>query len=194
MAELTSYSQPLRAVGQALERLHMERFDMETDGKNFFVRGCVVVAPENPPESPPQERRLGRLLGFAVKQMKQPAMRPKVNAAPTVTELDLCYTWQDIDRLEQEGQQRRRDGEGAADAGSLSQVLRTVGAYVNHKGARLIKLSRNPAELSITYETASGPQIVEVLAPSALYDFWVRMYLKRSARGRRLNREALERV
>jgi hypothetical protein len=69
-----------------------------------------------------------------------------------------------------------------ADAASLSQVLRTVGAYVNEKRARLLKVSRDGEPVRVEYETSSGAKLEEVFAVSDLYDFWVRMYLKRARR------------
>ncbi len=183
MAEMVSYAQPLRAIGQALERLKMQHFEVETDGENFLVRGNVTAPEVNPAAKSLERSMLGRVLSLLTKQRQGITWLPMANPAATITKLDLCYTRQDIDRLEREAQGKRVEPEGAADAASVSQLLRTVGAYVNHKGARLIKITRNTAALSITYEMASGQKIEEVIEPSVVYDFWVRMYLKRAVRG-----------
>jgi hypothetical protein len=64
----------------------------------------------------------------------------------------------------------------------LSQLLRTVGAYVGQKRARLLKISWNGASIVLIYETSSQRLANEELTVSDLYDVWVRMYMKRADR------------
>jgi len=98
-------------------------------------------------------------------------------------ELQLHFTPQDIEIFEAQGQARRADANGMANASSLSQVLRCLGAYLNQKRARLLKLTRESELLSLEYETSMGSHMKESFSVTGVYDMWVRMYLQRAARG-----------
>ena len=72
-----------------------------------------------------------------------------------------------------------------ANASSLSQVLRCLGAYLNQKRARLLKLTREADILSLEYESSMGILTKESFSVSGMYDMWVRRYLQRAARAGR---------
>ena len=44
MSGMTNYVQPLRAIGQALETLNLQSFELETVEEGFYVRGILVNA------------------------------------------------------------------------------------------------------------------------------------------------------
>ena len=94
----------------------------------------------------------------------------------------LQFTLQDIQQLESEGRARRTDGQQMANASSLSQVLRCLGAYLNQKRARLLKLRRDGEAVLIEYESSLGSQMKESFSANGLYDMWVRKYLQRAGR------------
>jgi hypothetical protein len=100
-------------------------------------------------------------------------------------ELQLHFTPQDIESFEAQGQARRADANGMANASSLSQVLRCLGAYLNQKRARLLKLTREAELLSLEYESSMGILMKESFSVSGMYDMWVRRYLQRAARASR---------
>jgi hypothetical protein len=172
-----NYTQSLRAIGQALELLKVESFDMEPEGEDFLVWGNAPI-----PEQPSVEDRL-RLIWGALPRQKalEPGMNPLTKPV-TLTRLDLRYTPGDVDRLEREGQAKRMNSRAIADAGSLSQLLRTIGAYIGQKRARLLKISWNGTSIVLLYETSSRRLANEELTVSDLYDVWVRMYMKRADR------------
>jgi hypothetical protein len=106
---------------------------------------------------------------------------------PLVTEsakapVEIQFTMQDIQKLEIDGRARRVDAHSMANAASLSQVLRCLGAYLNQKRARLLRLSRDRETVSLEYETSLGSQIKEGFNANGLYDMWVRMYMQRAGR------------
>jgi hypothetical protein len=84
--------------------------------------------------------------------------------------------------LEEEGRSRRGRSEVMADAASVSQVLRCIGAYLNQKRARLYKVTRDIDHVMVEYQSSIGSRRKEAFAPNDLYDLWVRMYMQRSTR------------
>lgn len=149
----TEYAKPLRAIGQDLEKLHVQKFEMESDGNDYIVRSMVEAD-----------------------QVNHDA------ATPSYKTLELRYTPEDLNRLEREGQAKRRDPNQMPNARSTSQVLRATGAYVNDRYSRLLGVIWQNQSVRIMYETALGSQEVDEIKVSSMYDFWVRMYLRRDKR------------
>ena len=176
---MTGYSQPLRAMGQALEVINIQAFEMEIAGNNIFIRGHMPVA------SPDEQRDVDqlRVIWGAPPGAQDGFPEPQRRDSNTVAQIDLCYTELDIERLEEEGRSRRGTSHAAAaDAWSLSQILRSIGAYLNQKRARLCKITRDSDHLMVEYESSIGSIRKEAFAANDLYDLWVRMYLQRSTR------------
>ncbi|HKY07130.1 MAG TPA: hypothetical protein VJQ55_02770, partial [Candidatus Binatia bacterium] len=99
-----------------------------------------------------------------------------------LSSMELCYKVEDVERLDEEGRTHRGRGQSVGDAWSLSQILRSIGAYLNQKRARLSKIVRDADSVTVEYETTVGSQMKETLAMRDLYDLWVRMYLHRAER------------
>lgn len=178
---IIGYAQPLRAIGQALETLNLATFELEPAGDDFYVKGVLAAAH---PEIAANYLSLDKLSSVwgdpPVKgQMGDPAMTSGVTV---LTPIELQYTLKDVDRLEQEGLARRSDPHRVPDTASLSQVLRCIGAYLNQKPARLVKLTRDIDGVTIEYQTSLGTLLRETIPTSALYDLWVRMYMQRAER------------
>jgi hypothetical protein len=171
MSEMTGYAQPLRAIGQALETLNIQSFEMEPVGDDFFVRGNIPVT------SLVTHEKLRRTISG-----KLPSENGEKRELNVDSPVELLYEVKDVERLEDRGRSRRINPHGTADPSSLSQVLRCIGAYLNQKRARLLKLSREAESVSVEYETSLGTGMKEVLSLSDLYDLWVRMYMQRAER------------
>jgi hypothetical protein len=86
-----------------------------------------------------------------------------------------------MDRLEEAGKAKRRTDAGVPDIANLSQLLRTIGAYVEKRQLRLIRISRYGESLAIEYEHAGGKRKTETVSAGSLYEFWAELYLQRSA-------------
>ena len=182
MSGMIGYAQPLRAIGQALETLNLTTFELEPTGDDFYVRGVLAAAHPALDDDGLTLEKLSAVWGSLPPRDRESADSEATAAAPVLTPIELQYTPRDIDRLEQEGQARRTDAHRVPDTASLSQVLRCIGAYVNQKPARLVKLIRELDTVTIEYETSLGTELRETFAASALYDLWVRMYMQRAER------------
>jgi hypothetical protein len=178
------YAQLLRAIGQALETLNIQSFEMEPVGEDFFIRGNVLSTSS-------AELLDGQLTYDELRRAiwgKLPDENGGNDEDTRATSLtvhspvELLYGAKDIERLEEEGRSKRVNPHGTANPSSLSQVLRCIGAYLNQKRARLLKLSREAETVAVEYETSLGTTIKEILSLSDLYDLWVRMYLQRAER------------
>ena len=178
---VTDFSQRLRALGQALELLKVDEFDMEPDGDDFLVRGKTIVPVTNAVEPPLDASILQHVWGVLPGQ-RSVELGLNLSVAPRrVTRLDLRYTPKDIDRLEREGWARRMNLQRIADPDSLSQLLRTIGAYINRKSAHLVKISQEGKSSIVDYQTFFGSRSREALTVADLYDFWFEMYTRRKS-------------
>ncbi len=176
------YAQPLRAIGQALEILKMESFQLEPDGNDIIVRGKVAVRTGGAEV----ERGESRNLRFSLERgADHGASEAELEATPApaiVNQLDLCYTLKDVNRLEHKGQARRGEARTVAAAPSLSQLLRTIGAYLDEKPARLVKILKDGESVTVVYETISGVKFEEKLAEADVRDSAAQMSMNRGKR------------
>lgn len=180
MAITIDYAQPLRAIGQALEILKMESFELEPDGDDFVVRG-KVTARGGGDDVESAERRNLRFNGEGEQNPGAPDAERVVTPA-IVNQLDLCYTLKDVDRLEQKGQARRGEAPAVAETPGLSHLLRTIGAYLEEKPARLLKIAKDGESVTVVYETLSGIKFEEKLDGATLREWETQMFIKRGSR------------
>jgi hypothetical protein len=181
MTLTANYAHPLRTIGQDLEALHVDSFEMEREGDDYLIRSTVEVPP---PEDPLPETNKEQNLRSVLRKMLGRSFEPKEPPPPppAPVDIELRYTPKDIERLEREGQDRRRDPHRIPDTYSLPQILRAVGTYVSRKGARLCSISMQNQSLTIQYETGGSSRNTEVLTVSSMYDFCVHMYMHRTDR------------
>lgn len=152
-----SNSRRLRAIGQALEQKHVEDFELKNQDGEFSVRARQAL-PEGGEELLRDiMRRLRQRGGFT----------------------ELHYTHEDVDRLDEKGRAKRREKSGMPDFYTLSQTLRTVGAYVDEKGADLLGVSRTGSRLTIEYKIGQGQLTIETQDATSLYKFFTELYLHR---------------
>ena len=172
------YEHILRAIGQGLESLSLEAFDLEVAGDAFSIRGI-------PTRKKSEELPVTKLQAFKkafldicnMSTAAQAATPVKVPAPSRLLRLD--FTQADIDKLEREGQALRSDWERSPLSHSLPQVLRTVGWYVDQKKCQLQKSSRTGEALSVSYTGSLGTQKLETLTFVERYDMWVHLYKQR---------------
>jgi hypothetical protein len=176
------YAQHLRAIGQDLEALHLNQFNLEFTGDAYLV---WVKSGDQVEESKPLSRisknRLQKLWRnrTPARAIGQEESYP-VSASETGRR--LRYTVQELDRIEREQRARRRYPSGSANGHSLSQLLRTVGELVAQKSERLLGIAWQDLSVGVVIETPQGRKEIDVFRPDNLYDLWVRMYLKRDNR------------
>ena len=175
MAQGMSLSKMLRPVGQMLEPLNLESFTLRVDSEKVSVQAQRRVERQPPP---PPEMSL-RVVWQALRHKKpEPQEEPK----PTSGVLELNYTHDEIAHIDDEWKSKRKETGGRPDAHAISQILRAVGAYVDQKQGNLLSVTKDGQELRIEYESLSKQPMSESFTVSSLYDFWIKMYLRRRER------------
>lgn len=172
---LNEYVSHLRTLGQELENLGIDRFNLECreDGYLVWIPGAGSAAKDT----------------FASSLKVNPLQKLWSGAARLLAGLSLrrrrhCYRYSlaDIGRIERSARDRRGQELRPADGHSLSQLLRTIGALADQRNERLLGISWQNHTVSIVAATAQGKRKVEVFRVDNLYDLWVSMYLRRGDR------------
>ena len=146
MTQGRAYDQTLRAIGQALEAQELNTFELRRNGENYFIRG-------------EPGRKVNALKVWMRKWQGQDPMESS----------DLTYTSQDIESLDRAGQTKRNRFQRLPDFHSLSNILRTVGAYLDKKELTLM----------ILYQTRQGHPEIEERTIASFYDLSLQMYRRR---------------
>jgi hypothetical protein len=168
-------AQWLRPVGQLLEPLGVESFALQVERDGVAIRAGKPIARQAPP---PQEVSL-RAVWQALRGQKS---EPKREPQPRWETVELHYTHDDIARMDSEAKSRRSAAGNRAEAHALAQILRAVGAFVDQKQGRLIGVTKEGQEIAIEYESAMRQNLREKFTVASLYDYWVKMYLRRRER------------
>lgn len=174
------HEQILRAIGQGLEALGVEAFDLEVDNNNYdYVVHTYYKKPKR--ENPPTPNIFKEaIIYFRKKPKAQSATATPLGKPSSSCEiLGLRFSQEEIDRLERQGYAKRSQKEGSPNAHSMSQILRTVGAYLDHKGGRLLRVSWSSPSVTLWHRNRFGVELLEQFTPTNLYDFWVHQYKRR---------------
>lgn len=173
MVEGLSYAGLLRPIGQMLESLRIESFVVLIEDDGFVVRDKT----RNRTQLTPREKAFSAALDSS-HPVEQEQERERVRRlAAGMVEWKL--TDEDVERLELESRERRRDPSQTPDSYSISQLLRVIGMIVDQKLGRLISLTKDEQTIGIEYLTPNGQITTAEYTLPVLYDFWVRMYKKR---------------
>jgi hypothetical protein len=162
-----SYEITLRAVGQALEALGVESFELVLDGDNFVVYGGPESTLANTKRSARSRFRLfGRNRSKAVKQRRF-----------YISGMQLRRS--DIKRLDDRGKEFRIRAERCPDTDRLSHGLRMIGAHVDKSGIALLGIQRDKGLFTVCHKGRTGDPLKQVFTQANLYDLWVHLYKQR---------------
>jgi hypothetical protein len=162
----------LRPIGQALEALGIQSFELSLGDNDIVVRGRQPLKTAAA-DAQPSLKRFWRLLWGD--EAKDAPEHPSDS-------VELRYSPEDIARLDDEGRAKRRGSGGAQEAHSLSQILRAAGSFVDQRNGRLLDIRKEGVSITVAYESALATKVSEQFTVSELYDLWVKMYLKRAGR------------
>jgi hypothetical protein len=165
------FAKELRALGQAIEKFSFSAFDLQIDSGIYVVTGRAVIPEENVKFS--FSRFVRELLGS--------------DRAATVTtkagQIDLRFTPEEIEKFDVRGRVKRQDAGKMPDPYSISQILRGAGSYLDNRDAtRLVGVTLKDRWVTVSYQTAEGRLEQAKQDLEYFYNYWVRMYMRRSNR------------
>jgi hypothetical protein len=164
-----SYAQALGAIGRDLETFPIKKMDLELAQSVFSVRGRLAVL-----EGEPQSNAVQPKLFSAFSKPRAIAPQPD---AP-LESIERRYTAADLERLLTESRSRPNADE-QPDFYKLGAFLGVVGAYLDRKRARFLRLAKEDLQVTLHYETAHGDKITEEQSMSSFYDLFIYMYRHR---------------
>ena len=153
----TSYGQQLRSLGQYLEAQRINIFELTCRGERFVVKG-------NP------EKETSLLA--ALRQWQQRRRSDGLNAS-------LVVSRNDLDQLERQGRAQRKQSNRLPDFYRLPNALRTVGQYLELKGAELLELQKRQLSLTVLSRNKDGHPQMEERSLASFYDLFLKLHDKR---------------
>jgi hypothetical protein len=167
------HSKNLRAIGQSLEVLRIEVFELEKQGDTYIVRSESLS-----PTAQPMFRK-----SLVEKVWDSPDVNPKT--------ADSGHRWLrydplDISWLDDQGRKIRRTHSFAETRGTrkLSQLLRTVGEHLDEKEVRTFNISWSPDCVSVDYRPGGGRRERKDFTVESLHELGSSMRFRRSSRDR----------
>jgi hypothetical protein len=158
-----SYSQSLRAMGQALEVLRINTFTLEKSRDKYIVRNWEPSFLKNITE-----------------KVWGPADSDTILVNRTPTE-PLIYTSSDTNRMEASGRSRRGSDSGQ-EGHNLSLALRVVGDYLDRHRAVAFDIAWARQSVTVKYQSPADGHKEANFTLQNLHDLGVGMYLRRSNR------------
>ena len=173
-----NYSRILRVVGQKLEPLRPETYEVVSYGSCYLVRCRVKGDSQGKKE---EEKKVRGLAAF-LRLWREPenlTIRENPNEGTSMN-VEFLYSLEELNHEDEEHKEPRRDPNAMPDPYSLSNTLRSVGEFLDRKpDINLLFASNRGQEVVILYETKHGVRNLEEYPISTLYEFWVKEYVKR---------------
>ncbi len=157
MENSKSYPQQLRSIGQSLEAQRIQIFELTWQDDQFVVKG--------------EPEKEASMLA-ALRQWQQRRRRSGLNAS-------LTFTSQDIDQLDRQGRSQRAQANRLPDFYRLPNTLRTVGYYLELKGAELLEMQKRQLSLTLLSRNKDGHPEIEERSIASFYNLFLRLHDKR---------------
>ena len=173
-----NYSKILRVIGQRLEPLRPETYEVVCYDNCYLVRCRVKEDSQGKKE---EEKKVRGLAAF-LRLWREPE-NPRIGEKPhegTSMNVEFLYSLEELNHEDEEHKEPRRNPNAMPDPYSLSNTLRAVGAFLDRKpDIKLLFASNHGQEVVILYETKAGVRHLEEYPISTIYEFWVKEYVKR---------------
>jgi hypothetical protein len=175
MTKTVRYENTLRVIGQNLESLQIESFELDTSDDRYVVSGEYQRTKATPTPEPLSTKSFLGFIRYAGKK------KPAQTTDPQISHFSgLSFTEADIELSDQKSKMlRAKFDDCTLNPQSISQVLRTVGADLDHRNNRLIKLSWRHQTLTLWHFNRLGVEVKEMFMPADLYNLWVHQFKKR---------------
>lgn len=159
----------LRTLGALLQQAGFTEYHLRVSGDAYTVLG--QIAKEN---SAPRSL-LRKIFSFNRDEQKR----------HHEIQRELRYSVTDLLDCETERREQRQQPSQMPDPCSAAQILRSVGCFLDKReGSRLLGVTVKDRWVAIDYVTADGHRQTEKQDFEYFYDYWVKMYMQRSNRGK----------
>jgi hypothetical protein len=173
-----NYSTILRVIGQALEPLRPQTYEVVCYADCYLVRCRVAEDRQGKKEEEKTARRLPAFLRLW-RDAKDSSTGAKQDEGPSMN-VEFLYSAEELKRLDEERKRPRHDPNAMPEPHSHSNTLRAVGDFLDRKSdAKLLFVSQHGQVVVILYQTASGARKLEEYPIATLYEFSVKRYVKR---------------
>ncbi len=170
-ADVRGFAKQLRALGQALEKFKFSAFDLQLQSGIYVVTGRAATA-----------EQIKFSFSRFMRELFEGVM-PRTTHTYTQDQMDLRFSLEEIERFDVRGRVKRQDSNKMPDPYSISQILRGAGAYLdNREVANLSAISLRGKWVTVAYESPEGRLEQAKQDLEYFYDYWVRMYMRRSNR------------
>jgi hypothetical protein len=174
-----SIGQELRTVGQGLESLDVEDFDLQGEGLGYIALG-VPRGHAGTPYNAPHTTVLWNKLRTSWQSLTGQASSTQKMLEPGPGVLRILFTTEGILKLEAAGITRRSpESTGIPDFTKLAQALRMVGERLDDESAHLLKVSKRGDRIAFAYATGPTDQRKEKWKLSELHGRWLETYRRR---------------
>ena len=170
------YQNILRAIGQGLETLNVDSFDLLEASDNEFVAGGNCNRSTNSYKPKPSRKKSFLTLFSNNRKLKT----TRTSVLERFNFVGLRFTRDDIELLDRKGKVLR-SSENACPPNphSIAHILRMTGVYLDYKRSRLLGLSWHQQILTLWHINTLGAEVKEEFTPPDLYDVWVHQFKKR---------------
>ena len=157
MVATRRYDEDLRAIGQALEARDISNFELKRLTDAYIISGV------------PEQTR------SAHSKIWQWLLRLRSGTRDE----SLTFGLADVEKLSQAGRARRSKPGQLTDFRSVSNNLRTIGAYLDSKEVELVELHKRPISITLSYRDKTGEEQREDRTVSSFYNFFLQLCGKR---------------
>ena len=171
-----NYSTILRVIGQTLEPLQPQTYEVVCYGNCYLVRCRVKEDSQDKKAEEKKVRGLGSFLRLW-REQENPSVRENLNPETSMN-VEFLYSLEELNRQDEERKESRRDPNAVPDPYSLSNTLSAVGEFLDRKrDAKLLFARTHGQEVVILYETKDGARNLEQYPISTIYEFWIKRYV-----------------
>ena len=157
MAPTRHYDEDLRAIGQALEARDISVFELKRLADWYVIKG-----------TPEQTGSL---------QSKVRQWLRRLSSGSTAESLTLGLD--DVEQLSQAGRAKRTDPGRLTNFQSVSNTLRTIGAYLDSREVDLVELHKRRFSITLSYRDKAGQERAEDRSIASFYRLFLELCGKR---------------
>lgn len=176
-----SIAQELRTVGQGLETLAVEDFDLQSEGNGYFALGIPQPQVQGAEATP--FGKAGALVQGMWRTLtsQNVADRRLFDLGPDV--LRILFTPEGLLKLDAAGIAKRNPhAPGIPDQKTIGQILRIVGECLEAKSGRLLSIRKRRQLISFEYATRADEHAIEEWKIAELYELWLDASKRRQER------------